>query len=89
MKYIVIIYVVIINIIGFLIMGIDKRKAVKNLWRIPEKTFFIISLLGGGLGSWLGMYTFRHKTKHWYFVAGIPTIAFLELGIAYYFVFLK
>lgn len=89
MKYIVIIYVVIINIIGFLIMGIDKRKAVKNLWRIPEKTFFIISLLGGGLGSWLGMYTFRHKTKHWYFVAGIPTIAFLELGIVYYFVFLK
>ena len=86
MEYIILAYLTVINIIGFLIMGLDKAKAKRKVWRIPEKTFFIVSLLGGGLGSWIGMYTFRHKTKHWYFVVGIPTIFFVELVLVAYFV---
>ena len=81
MEYIVWIYVAVINIIGFLSMGIDKAKAKKGAWRVPEKTLFLFPLLGGGLGSWIGMYVFRHKTKHWYFVIGIPAIFFLEAVI--------
>jgi uncharacterized membrane protein YsdA (DUF1294 family) len=78
------IYLAVINIIGFMSMGIDKAKAKKGAWRVPEKTLFLFPLLGGGLGSWIGMYTFHHKTKHWYFVIGIPAIFFIELGIATY-----
>ncbi|MBO5656842.1 MAG: DUF1294 domain-containing protein [Agathobacter sp.] len=82
--YVVVTYLVIINLIGFIIMGVDKSKAKKGAWRIPEKAFFIVSLLGGGLGSWIGMYTYRHKTKHWYFVVGIPAIFLVELvGLIY------
>lgn len=78
------IYLLVLNIIGFLIMGIDKRRAKKRMWRIPEKTFFIVSLLGGSIGTWAGMYTFRHKTKHWYFVIGMPLILVLQIGIVGY-----
>ncbi len=78
------IYLLVLNIIGFLIMGIDKRRAKKRMWRIPEKTFFIASLLGGSIGTWAGMYTFRHKTKHWYFVIGMPLILVLQIGIVGY-----
>lgn len=60
-------------------MGIDKEKAKRKAWRIPEKTFFLVSFLGGSLGSFLGMRVFRHKTKHWYFVIGIPTIFILQV----------
>lgn len=80
----IMIYLLVLNIIGFLIMGIDKRRAKKRMWRIPEKTFFIVSLLGGSIGTWAGMYTFRHKTKHWYFVIGMPLILVLQIGIVGY-----
>lgn len=63
-------------------MGIDKSKARRQAWRIPEKTLFLISLLGGSVGTWMGMYIFRHKTKHWYFVVGMPVILVLQLVIA-------
>ena len=79
MEYIVGIYLAIINIIGFLSMAVDKVKARKGAWRVPEKTLFLFAILGGGLGSWIGMYTFRHKTKHWYFVVGIPMIFVIEM----------
>ena len=69
-----IIYLCVANIVGFILMAVDKRKAADGKWRIAEKTFFIVSLLGGSLGSWAGMYVFRHKTKHWYFVVFIPLI---------------
>lgn len=83
------IYFFIINIIGFLIMLIDKQKAKKGAWRIPEKTIFIITALGGGIGTISGMYVFRHKTKKLNFVIGLPLITILEIiGIIYY-VFLK
>lgn len=67
-------YVIIINIVAFLLMGEDKRRARKHLWRISEKSLFLCSLLGGSAGAWAGMYVFRHKTRHWYFVLGMPLI---------------
>ncbi len=70
---------IIMNLIGFFMMGIDKRKAIKHKWRIPEKAFFIVSILSGSLGTLIGMYTFRHKTKHVKFVAGIPVILALQI----------
>lgn len=72
-------YYILINLIGFFVMGIDKRKAVKHTFRIPESTLFIIAAIGGSLGSILGMYTFRHKTRHWYFVYGMPAILILQI----------
>lgn len=71
-------YFLIVNLIGFAIMGIDKRKAVKGAFRIPEATLFVVALIGGSIGSILGMYTFRHKTRKWYFVYGMPAILFLQ-----------
>lgn len=79
METILIIYIVIMNIAGFLVMGLDKAKAKANAWRIPEKTLFLIAICGGCIGMWIGMNVFRHKTKHWYFKYGIPAISFLEL----------
>jgi len=72
------IYLVLVNIIGFFIMGLDKAKAKKRAWRISEKTLFAVALLGGCLGTCMGMYAFRHKTKHWYFAIGMPMILIIE-----------
>ena len=69
-----IIYLMIMNGIGFIMMGVDKQKAKHHTWRIREKSFFLISLMGGSLGTIVGMYIFHHKTKHWYFVYGLPMI---------------
>lgn len=74
----ILIYFVVINIVGFVIMGIDKAKAKANAWRIPEKTLLFIALIGGSIGVWLGMEIFRHKTKHWYFKYGVPAIFLVE-----------
>lgn len=83
-----IIYFIAINLIGFLAMYIDKKKAKKGNWRIPEKTLFIITALGGGIGTIAGMYTFRHKTKKIAFVIGFPVITILEIiAILYYGIF--
>ena len=76
---IILIIMAIMSLIGFCSMGIDKAKAKKGAWRIPEKTLFAIAILGGGIGSWIGMQFFRHKTKHWYFKYGIPAICIFEL----------
>jgi uncharacterized membrane protein YsdA (DUF1294 family) len=72
-------YLLLINAAGFLIMLIDKRKAIKNLWRIPERTMFIIAILGGSLGIYAGMQIFRHKTKHAKFTIGIPLILSIQI----------
>ncbi|MBQ9030737.1 MAG: DUF1294 domain-containing protein [Parasporobacterium sp.] len=71
---ILLLYLALLNLAGFLIMGADKKRAVRGRWRIPEKTFFILSAAGGSLGCLTGMYLFHHKTKHWYFVVFIPLI---------------
>lgn len=74
------IYIAIMSIAGILSMLIDKRKAIKGKWRVPEKTLFLISLIGGSIGSLAGMYLFRHKTKHWYFVVFMPAILILHIA---------
>lgn len=82
MKF-VLIYFVIMNLIGFFIMGIDKKKAIRKAYRIPEKILFLSSLLGGSIGTWAGMYVFHHKTKHWYFVWGMPFILLVQVVIGW------
>lgn len=77
----------IMNLLGFISMGIDKKRAAKKLWRIPESTLFIIALLGGSLGSLIGMRFFHHKTRHWYFVYGIPAILFIQVVTVFILVF--
>ena len=68
-------------------MLIDKKKAENGKWRIQEKTIFIVTILGGGIGTILGMYIFRHKTKKLQFTKGLPVITILEIiGFVYYFV---
>ena len=78
------IYLIVINIIGFFAMGIDKWKAKNNAWRIPENTLFAITALGGGIGTIAGMYTFRHKTKKTKFIIGLPAILILEIILIVY-----
>ena len=80
-----IIYLLIINALGFLLMLIDKYKARKNLWRIPEKTMLGVALMGGRIGSYAGMQIFRHKTKHPQFYIGIPIIMAVQLIAVAYF----
>ena len=85
--YNILIYLLIINLIGFFAMWLDKQKAKKLSWRIPENTLFMIAILGGGVGSIAGMYTFRHKTKKLRFTIGMPIILICEiLLITYFFV---
>ena len=67
---IALLWILIMSIVGFIAMGIDKSKAKRNAWRIPEKTLLMIAFLGGGAGVWLGMEVFRHKTKHSQFKLG-------------------
>ena len=81
------IYLIVINLIGFFIMGLDKYKAKKGKWRTPEKTLFTITLLGGGIGTIAGMYHFRHKTKKLYFTVGLPTITIAEFIFVLYMIF--
>ncbi len=78
----VFVYFIVMNLIGLLVMGADKRKAKKHQWRIPEKTLFFVALLGGSLGTWAGMYLFRHKTKKWYFKIGMPVILLVQALLA-------
>ena len=78
------IYFVIINIIGYAMMGIDKDRAKRGAWRIPEKTLFACALLGGSLGTTLGMSHFRHKTKRWYFKYGMPLILVVQVLLIKY-----
>lgn len=77
-------YLIIINLVGFLAMLVDKYKAKKKLWRIPEATLLGIALVGGSIGSLVGMYTVRHKTKHPKFTLGIPVILAVQVAAAYY-----
>lgn len=74
-------YLAAVNLIGFVLMGIDKHRAKKRGFRIPEATLFVIALIGGSIGSILGMYTFRHKTRHRRFVYGMPLILILQILI--------
>lgn len=81
MKYILI-YLLLINAVAFFLMLADKRKAKKNLWRIPESTLMMSAALGGSIGALAGMYTFRHKTKHLKFTLGVPAILIAQIALA-------
>ena len=83
------IYLLLINAVSFLLMLIDKYKARKNLWRIRESTLIITAALGGSIGALMGIYTFRHKTKHLRFTLGIPIILAIQLLIAYCIINIK
>ncbi len=82
----IIIYLLAINVIAFLAMGIDKWKAKKNAWRIPEQTLLSLVVLGGGIGGIIGMYVFRHKTKKPRFFIGFPVILIAEIAIVIYLI---
>ena len=80
---------VVINLIGYLSMWSDKKRAIKGKYRIPEKTLFTIAICGGSIGSICGMNHFRHKTKHWYFKYGMPVILILQIisvGAIWYYI---
>ena len=74
------IYLAVVNIALFILMGVDKVKAIKGSRRIPEATLFLLALLGGGLGGSVGMFSFRHKTRHLKFLIGFPVITIVQAG---------
>ena len=76
------VWLIVINLVTFAVYGIDKRRARRGAWRVPEKTLFLLPLLGGSIGALLGMRVFRHKTKHWYFVWGVPAILLAQIALA-------
>ena len=77
-------YLVMMNAVGLAVMGLDKKKAINNQWRIPEKSLFLVSIIGGSIGTLAGKYLFRHKTKHWYFVVGMPLILIAHVVIGWF-----
>ena len=76
---VLIIYFLLVNLLGFYAMYTDKLRAKKRAFRIPEATLFAIAFIGGSIGCIIGMYLFRHKTRHWHFVYGIPLILILQI----------
>ena len=85
LKYFIL-YLVVINIVAFAMIGIDKKKAIQKKWRIPEAHLFLSAVLGGSLGAILGMRCFRHKTRHWYFVIGMPAILVAQAALGIFLV---
>lgn len=79
-------YILVISIVAFCVCGADKFAAQRQKSRVPEKVLFLLSALGGSVGMYLGMFTFRHKTKHWYFVVGIPAIILVQAALILYFI---
>lgn len=79
-------YILVMSIVAFCVCGADKFAAQRQKSRVPEKVLFLLSALGGSIGMYLGMFTFRHKTKHWYFVVGIPAIILVQAALILYFI---
>lgn len=80
-------YLILANLAAFILMGVDKSRARRHRWRIPERTLFFSAVLGGSVGAMAGMWFFRHKTRHWYFVVGMPAILALQVA-AYLLLFM-
>ena len=74
-------WVLALSLADFALMGVDKRRAKRGAWRVKERTFFLLALLGGSPGALLGMWTFRHKTRHWYFKFGLPAILLTQIAL--------
>ena len=71
----------VMNPVAFVLMGVDKKRAGKGAWRIPEKTLFLATACFGGLGGTLGMFLLRHKSKHWHFRLGFPALLVLQIAV--------
>ena len=84
MGFYILYYLIAINIITFLIYGIDKLKAKKGKWRIPESTLLLLAIIGGSIGAWFGIKVWHHKTLHKKFKYGIPLIVIIQIAIAIY-----
>lgn len=80
------IYLIGVNLLAFALYGIDKGRAVKDRWRIPETTLLGVAFVGGSIGAWAGMQVFRHKTKHWRFKLLIPVFIVMHVGVLWYLV---
>ena len=85
MKYFLL-YLLLINAAAFVLMLVDKVKAKKNRWRISERTLMLSAALGGSVGALLGMYTFRHKTRHLKFTLGVPAILIAQIALAVFLI---
>ena len=81
------VYLFAINVVAFLMMGADKKRAIQQRRRIPEKTLLLTALVGGSLGAYMGMQSFRHKTKHLKFSIGLPAILVLHLALGAWLLF--
>ena len=75
------VWVAALSLADFVLMGVDKWKAKRGAWRVRERTFFLLALLGGSPGALLGMWAFRHKTRHWYFKFGLPAILLAQIAL--------
>ena len=89
MQETIVYYLIIINIVTFLVYGIDKWKARKAMWRVREASLLMLAVLGGSIGAWLGMKVWHHKTQHKKFRYGIPAIIIIQLGIIGFFLYLQ
>ena len=78
---VILIFLAVMNLLSFILMGTDKNRARRGAWRIPEKTLFLVTALGGGLGGTAGMFLFRHKTKHWYFLVFFPLFLIIQAAL--------
>lgn len=78
-------YLLVVNLCGWLFMRMDKQRARRQAWRIKEQTLFLIALLGGALGCLIGMYMFRHKTRHARFVWGMPLILAIQVALIMFY----
>ena len=81
MLTILLVVMLVMSVAAFILMGVDKARARRGAWRIPEATLFLFAALMGGVGGTLGMFFFRHKTKHWYFRLGFPALAAVQLAL--------
>lgn len=84
-KYVIAVLLV-LNILGFILVSLDKYKAKNRLWRIPERSFFLLSILGGSIGVYIGLFFFNHKTRNWYFMMLIPLIIFIQIIFIFFLI---
>lgn len=83
MRIEILLVLIIINVVGVVIVALDKYKAIKHKWRIPERNIFFVAILGGAVGVYTGMLIFRHKTRHWKFMIGVPAILVVQMLLAW------
>ncbi len=86
MQNFIILLLLVLNVFGFILVSLDKFKAKNKLWRIPERSFFLLSILGGSIGVYTGLFLFHHKTRNWYFMTLIPLIILAQSVFIYYLV---